>query len=77
MKEELEIKNEQRKRIGEQFRRVREEQGWSVGQVAMMADVKDATVEKIEAGAFNVPLDILTRVADVLDCAMTIMQREV
>lgn len=74
---ELEIKNEQRKRIGEQFRRVREEQGWSVGQVAMMADVKDATVEKIEAGAFNVPLDILTRVADVLDCEMTIMQREV
>jgi predicted transcriptional regulator len=74
---ELEIKNEQRKRIGEQFRRVREEQGWSVWQVAMMADVKDATVEKIEAGAFNVPLDILTRVADVLDCEMTIMQREV
>jgi predicted transcriptional regulator len=56
---------------------VREEQGWSVGQVAMMADVKDATVEKIEAGACNVPLDILTRVADVLDCEMTIMQREV
>lgn len=61
--------------VGQQFRQVREAQGWSVSQVALMADVKEATIEKIEQGAFNVPLDILARVADVLGCDIIINQR--
>ena len=72
-----EFNKKHRNEIGRQFRAKREEQGWTVEQVAVMADVKSATVEKIEAGAFNVPLDVLARVADVLGCVLSIKQREV
>ena len=67
-----EIKTEHRKRIGQQLKAVREEQGWDIAQVAAMADVKPATIEKIEAGVFNVPLDVLAKVAEVLGCSLTI-----
>lgn len=66
-----------RKKIGEHFREVREAQGWTTEQVALMADIKAATVEKIEAGVFNVPMDVLSRVADVLGYQLMIMPRNV
>ena len=66
---------EHRKRIGDKFRAYRMEQGWGIEQVAMMADCKPATVEKIEAGAFNVPLDVLTKVAEVIGCELTIKEK--
>ena len=68
--------NEGRKRIGERFRQIREEYGWSVEQVATMADLKPATIEKIEAGVFNVPLDVLCRVANVLGSQLTVELNE-
>lgn len=55
-----------RVQVGLQFRAQREAQGWSVEQVATMADMKPVTIEKIEAGVFNVPIDVLARLADVL-----------
>ena len=72
-------KNEIKKyrvQVGMMLKLARESQGWTAEQVAVMADVKPATVEKIEAGAFNVPFDILSRVADVLGCEMTIKSKE-
>ena len=54
------------RQVGIQFKMQRETQGWSVEQVATMADMKQQTVEKIEAGVFNVPIDVLSRLADVL-----------
>lgn len=65
-----------RVQIGIQMRMQRESQGWTQEQVATMADVKPATIEKIEVGAFNVPLDVLTRVADVLGCELAIKSKE-
>jgi transcriptional regulator with XRE-family HTH domain len=73
--EKQELK-EGRKRIGERFRQIREEYGWSVEQVATMADLKPATIEKIEAAVFNVPLDVLCRVADVLGSQLTVELNE-
>ena len=70
------IKTESRKRVGKRLRQIREEYGWSVDQVATMADVKPVTIEKIEAGVFNVPLDVLARVANVLDSELTIKPKE-
>lgn len=72
-----EIKSSHRIMLGGQLRDKREEQGWSREQVALMADVKEATIEKIEAGVFNVPLDILARVADVLGCELNIKEKSV
>ena len=63
-----------RVQVGKQFKMIREAQGWTCEQVATMADVKEVTIEKIEAGAFNVPLDLLARVADVLGCEVLIRQ---
>jgi transcriptional regulator with XRE-family HTH domain len=71
-----EVTTAHRRKIGVQFREYREAEGWSVEQVAEMADVKPATIEKIEAGAFNVPLDILTRVSDVLGCELAIKSKD-
>ena len=65
-----------RVQVGRQFQMIREEAGWSREQVALMADVKEATIEKIETGAFNVQLDILARVADVLGCELNIKSKE-
>ena len=74
---EVEKKMEQRQRIGEQFRSEREAQGWSTKQVATMAGVTQKNVEKIEAGIYNVPFDVLARVADVLGCEVGLKQMEV
>lgn len=70
-----ETKKVHRKELGEQFKSLREEQGWSIEQVALMADVRESTIVKIEAGAFNVPMDILARVADIYSADLTIKER--
>lgn len=66
-----------RAQVGMNLRMVREAQGWTVEQVATMADVKPQTVEKIENGVFNVPLDVLAQVADVLGCDLVFRARKV
>ena len=59
---------EKREALGKIIKEQREALGWSVEQIAQMAEIKPVTVEKIEAGAFNVSFDIIARVADVLSC---------
>ena len=58
-----ELEKENRKRIGKELRAIRELQGWSTDQVGMMAGVKGVTVEKVEAGVFDVKMDIVTNIA--------------
>ena len=77
MYEETTKKIEQRQRICQQFKTEREAQGWSTEQVATMAGVTQKNVEKIEAGIYNVPFDVLARVADVLGCEVGLKQMEV
>lgn len=72
-----EVLTKYRLQIGIQMKMQREAQGWSVEQVATMADVKPATIEKIEAGAFNVPMDLLARVADVLGCKLVLKEQSI
>ena len=67
-----EIRTKHRIELGKQFKRKREEQGWTELQVAMFADVKERTIQKIENGVFNVPLDVLAKVVDVLGCDLVI-----
>lgn len=70
-----EIKTKHRIFMGKQLQAKREEQGWSVEQVAEMAEVKPVTIEKIEAGVFNVALDVLVKVANVLGCDIILKER--
>ena len=69
-----EKKMEQRQRIGQQFKAEREAQGWSIEQVATMAGVTEKNVEKIETGIYNVPFDVLARVAEVLNCEVGLLK---
>ena len=71
-----EIITESRKRVGARLKQIREEYGWSVEQAAAMAFVRPATIEKIEAGVFNVPFDVLVRVAGALDSELVIRERK-
>ena len=73
-KDLAEYTNKHREQIGKDFRETRTALGWSVEQVAQMAGVKPVTIEKIEAGKFNVSLDIMVRVADVLGSDVTIKE---
>lgn len=75
MSMDINVQRGYRVKVGKQFLTIREQQGWSCEQVAEMAGVREATVEKIEAGAFNVPLDILVKVADVLGCELNIKSK--
>lgn len=70
-----EIRTKHRIELGIQYQALREEQGWSVEQVATMADVKPITIKKIEKGVFNVPLDVLAKVAEVFGADLTIKER--
>ena len=75
-KDLAEYTNKHREQLGIDFKETRTALGWSVEQVAQMAGVKPITIEKIEAGKFNVSLDIMVRVADVLGSDVTIKERE-
>ena len=70
-----EIRTKHRIELGIQYQALREEQGWTIEQVATMADIKPATVRKIERGVFNVPLDVLAKVAEVFGADLTIKER--
>lgn len=75
-KDLAEYTNKHREQLGRDFRETRTALGWSVEQVAQMAGVKPVTIEKIEAGKFNVSLDIMVRVADVLSSDIALKERE-
>lgn len=64
-----------RKQVGIQFKLARESQGWTIEQVATMAELKPATIRKMEDGIFNYPFDVMTRVAEVLGCKITINEK--
>lgn len=55
-----------RQKFGRQVARLRRQSMLTVDQLAQMADIKPITLKHIEQGAFNVPFDILNRLAVVL-----------
>ena len=61
-----------RKRFGRHVRRIRMARMLNEQEVADRADIKLATLQKIEAGRFNTPFDVLDRVALVLDCELSL-----
>lgn len=65
-----------RKRFGINVRRVRLSQMLNEQEVAERANIKLATLQKIEAGKFNTPFDVMSRVAVVLDCEIRLVNSE-
>ena len=60
------MKDKSRVEFGRQVARLRRQSMLTVEQLASMADLKPITVQHIEEGAFNVPFDLLNRIAVVL-----------
>ena len=55
-----------RQEFGRQLARLCRQSMLTVDQLAAMAQLKPITLQQIEDGAFNVPFDILNRLAVVL-----------
>ena len=60
------MKDRARQQFGQHVARLRRQSMLTVDQLAQMADIKPITLQHIEEGAFNVPFDILNRLAVVL-----------
>ena len=60
------MKDKSRVKFGKMVARLRKQQSLTVEQLASMADLKPITVQHIEEGAFNVPFDVLNRIAVVM-----------
>ena len=68
------MKEENRKKLGEQVREVREEQGWTQEQLAAFVGVKEQTIAKIEEGLYNVSLDLIGTVCEALGVNIVLME---
>ena len=60
------MNDRERQKFGRQVARLRRQSMLTVEQLAQMADIKPVTLQHIEQGTFNVPFDILNRLAVVL-----------
>lgn len=58
--------DKQRAKFGAQVARLRQQSEMTQEQLAFAAGLKEVTVRNIERGAFNVPFDVINRIAVVL-----------
>ena len=58
--------DKQRAKFGAQVARLRQQSDMTQEQLAFAAGLKEVTVRNIERGAFNVPFDVINRIAVVL-----------
>lgn len=55
-----------RERIGQRIAKIRKERGITQEQLAEMSGIDRTNVNKIERGRYNVSIDILQKICDVL-----------
>lgn len=65
---------EERLRIGERIRQLRNEAGLTVRGLADLSEVSYQNITKIENGKYNVSIDILSKVTDALNAKIEIIQ---
>lgn len=70
-----EVKLQRRKAIGEQIAAIREKKGYGVRSLAEKCGVNYTNICKIERGAYNVSIDILSKICDALECDIIINER--
>lgn len=72
-----EQKQENRIRIGGQIAAIRNKKGLSIRELAEACGVSFVNIYKIENGKYNVSIDILGKICDVLGCQIKIEEKEV
>lgn len=58
--------DEQRRKFGKHVATLRKQARWSQLELAQAAGLTENTIRKIEQGRFNVPFDVINRIAVVL-----------
>lgn len=67
--------NMDRKRIGGLVAELRQKKGYSTRKLAELSGISFANIGKIERGAYNVSIDILSKVCKALDAEVTITEK--
>lgn len=65
----------ERERIGRLLADKRNEAGLSVRALAELAGVSYQNITKMENGKYNVSIDILSKIANALDCKLDIVNK--
>lgn len=65
----------ERERLGKLLADKRNESGLSVRALAELAEVSYQNITKIENGKYNVSIDILSKIANVLNCQLDIVSK--
>ena len=72
-----EFRPQHRVNLGMRLQAKREEEGWSREQVAEMTGYTVATIRKVEEGVFNVPIDVVSRIADIYGCELAFQSKDI
>ena len=67
-------KKSHRERIGASIRNLRIEKGMSLRELAEKSGINHSNIVKIEAGRYNVSIDILTKICDALGAEIDIKE---
>lgn len=70
----MEIMINDRERIGKKLAEIRNEKGYTVRQLAELADLRPATISNVENGKFSVGIDILTKICNTLGARIEIVK---
>lgn len=71
-----EQKCENRLRIGSQVASIRKEKGLTIRQLAEQCGVSYQNITKIENGKYNVSIDILAKLCEVLNYKLELVAKE-
>ena len=65
----------ERELIGKRIARIRNDKGYSTRELSDMCGIHFSNIGKIERGAYNVSIDILSRVASAMGVELTFIER--
>lgn len=68
-------KQKERERIGRELHEMRVKKGLTQTELAQRADLYQNHLYRIEKGLYSVGFDILQKIADALDCDITLKER--
>ena len=67
---------DQRTRLGNRIRELREKNGMEAKDLALLAGIDAANLSRIEQGKYSTGVDILSRIAVILDAHLDLVSNE-
>ena len=66
----------ERERIGKRITEIRTEKGISIFELADLTGLKKQNIFRIESGKYSADLDILSKIADALNCTLDFIENQ-